>query len=105
MIAVVKTGGKQYTVAEDETIRVEKLMGKAGDVVTFDDVLLISDEKGKALKLGNPTVKNAQVTGEVVKQGRQKKVSVVKYKNKTRYKRTLGHRQYFTDVKISAIKA
>ncbi len=103
MIAIVKTGGKQYTLKENDTVRVEKLMGEAGDSIIFEEVLLLADESGKKLQVGSPTVSGAKVTGTVVKQGRAKKITVVKYKNKTRYKRTLGHRQHFTDVKIDKI--
>lgn len=104
MIAIVKTGGKQYTVQENKTIKVEKLMGKVGDTVTFEDVLMVADASGTPITLGDPTIKGAVVTGEVIKQDRHKKVTVVKYKSKTRYKRTLGHRQNYTEVKITAIK-
>ena len=103
MIAVVQTGGKQYTVQENDTIKVEKLAGEVGDTITFDEVLLTSDADGKKVAVGTPTVSGAKVTGKIVDQGRDKKVTVVKYKNKIRYKRTLGHRQHFTAVKIDKI--
>ena len=104
MIAVIKTGGKQYVVEADQTVRIEKKMGEPGSELKFDEVLLVADDKAK-IKAGDPFLKGATVTGEIMKQGRSRKVTVTKYKNKTRYKRTLGHRQYFTDVKIKAIKA
>ncbi|MDP3970426.1 MAG: 50S ribosomal protein L21 [bacterium] len=105
MIAVVKTGGKQYTLSEDSTVRIEKKMGDVGTDITFEEVLLVSDEKGTKLKVGSPFIDGATVTGKIIKQGRANKVKVVKYKNKIRYKRNIGHRQYFTEVKVEKIKA
>lgn len=103
MIAIVKTGGKHYTVQTNASIKVEKLLGKVGDTVVFSEVLLLADPSGAKLKLGEPLINNAKVEGEIVKQDRHKKITVVKYKSKTRYKRTLGHRQYFTEVKITKV--
>ncbi|PLX22161.1 50S ribosomal protein L21 [Candidatus Parcubacteria bacterium] len=100
-IAVIKTGGKQYKVKQGDTIKVEKLEAKEGDVVKFE-TLLISSEDGKDLDLGKPSLKT-KVEGKVLEQGKDKKVNVVKYKNKTRYTRNLGHRQMFTTVEISKI--
>lgn len=100
-IAIIKTGGKQYRVKEGQTIKVEKLEAEAGSNVTFD-TLLISDEEANNLELGTPSL-GEKVTGEVVKTQRQDKVTVVKYKSKTRYKKTVGHRQIMTSVKITAI--
>lgn len=100
-LAVVKTGGKQYVVSAGDTIRVEKLVGDAGATVAFDEVLLVGDDK--TVTVGLPTVAAATVTATIVKQGRADKITVVKYKNKTRYRRTLGHRQSFTEVKIESI--
>jgi len=100
-IAIIKTGGKQYKVKEGETIKIEKLDKEAKAQVAFD-TLLISDTDGKNLELGAPSL-GEKVKGEVVSEGKADKVTVVKYKNKTRYKRTLGHRQPFTAVKITAI--
>ncbi len=99
-IAVIKTGGKQYLVSPGQTIRVEKQLGQTGDTVSFDQVLLAGEDTQATI--GTPTVTQT-VTGTIAKQGRLRKVDVVKYKNKTRYKRTLGHRQYFTDVTIDKI--
>jgi large subunit ribosomal protein L21 len=100
-IAVIKTGGKQYPVLEGQTLKVEKLEKNIGDTVTLE-TLLIADDSGKDLNLGQPSL-GEKVKAEVTAQGKAKKVTVVKYKNKTRYKRTLGHRQPYTTLKITAI--
>lgn len=100
-IAVIKTGGKQYKIAEGQTVKIEKLNANIGDKVKFD-TLLISDVEGEKMELGKPSL-GEKVEGEVIEMGKSKKVTVVKYKNKTRYKRTLGHKQPFTKVKITAI--
>ena len=102
MLAVIKTGGKQYVVAKGDKIRVERLEGDEGSKVTFDAVLLKSDEKGSKLEVGVPTVTGA-VEGKILKQSRSRKVEVVKYKPKTRYKKVHGHRQHFTEVEITKI--
>lgn len=102
--AVIATGGKQYLVSKGTKVRVEKIDGKKGDAVTFDTVLLISDDTGKACKLGAPKIAGAAVTAKILRQARAPKVTIVKYKNKTRYRRTLGHKQYFTEVEISNIQ-
>ncbi|MBR5358350.1 MAG: 50S ribosomal protein L21 [Clostridiales bacterium] len=98
MYAVIKTGGKQYKVAVGDEIFVEKLAGEAGEQVTFDEVLAISDEGG--IQAGDL---KATVTGEIVKQGKNKKVIVSKYKAKKGYRRKNGHRQPYTRVRVSAI--
>lgn len=100
-IAVIKTGGKQYKVKEGETVKIEKLDKNVGDEVVFD-TLLISDEAGKELNLGAPSLGD-KVKGQITKAGKSDKVTVVKYKNKIRYKRTLGHRQNYMAVKITSI--
>ncbi len=99
MYAVIATGGKQYKVSEGDVIRVEKLAGEAGDKVTFDQVLAVSND---GLKVGDD-VKNATVEGEVLRQGRARKVIVYKFKPKKGYHKKNGHRQYYTAVKISKI--
>ena len=98
MYAVIKTGGKQYKVSVDDEIFVEKLEGEAGSQVTFEDVLAVSDDNG--IVAGDV---KATVTGEIVKQGKNKKVIVAKYKAKKGYRRKNGHRQPYTRVRISAI--
>ncbi len=101
MFAVIKTGGKQYVVKEGDVITVEKLEAEVGGPVSFE-VMLLSDEEGKDMKLGTPLL-STKATGEVVEHGRGKKIEVVKYKAKTRYKKRVGHRQPFTKVKISKL--
>ena len=98
MKAVIKTGGKQYYVEEGSVIYVEKLDGNANDKVTFDEVLMLGD------KLGTPTVKNAKVEGEIVKHGKNKKIKIFTYKpNTTSTRKKQGHRQPYTEVKITKI--
>jgi large subunit ribosomal protein L21 len=101
MIAIIKTGGKQYIVREGQVLKVESLSGKAGDAVTFE-VLLRAEEDGSKVEVGTPTLATG-VTGELVEHGRDKKISVVKYKPKVRYKKRVGHRQSFTNVKITKV--
>lgn len=102
-IAIIKTGGKQYKVKEKDVIKIEKVDVEEGKAVNFKDVLLVADEKGKDVAIGNPTVAKAKVTGKVVEQGRSKKITVIKYKAKIRYRRKSGHRQHFTKVQIEKI--
>ncbi|MCR5468622.1 MAG: 50S ribosomal protein L21, partial [Lachnospiraceae bacterium] len=99
---IIATGGKQYKVSEGDIITIEKLGVEAGNEVTFDNVLAVSDGE---LKVGNPTVSGATVTASVVKEGRAKKVIVYKYKRKTGYHKKNGHRQSYTQVKIEKINA
>jgi large subunit ribosomal protein L21 len=100
MYAVIKTGGKQYRVAEGQKLRVEKLAGNAGDKVTFDEVLLVG---GDAPKIGQPLVKGASVAAEIVGQDRGKKIVVFKFKRRKNYRRKNGHRQPYTELKITGI--
>ena len=100
MYAVIETGGKQYRVQEGDVINVEKLNVEAGDVVTFDKVLLVSD--GTEVKVGTPYVDQA-VTGTVVENGKGKKVIIFKYKAKKDYRKKQGHRQPYTQVKIESL--
>ena len=102
MYAVIATGGKQYKVSEGDIIKVEKLDVAEGDAYTFDQVLVVSD---KALKVGDPTVKGAQVSATVLENGKDKKVVVYKYKPKSGYHKKNGHRQQYTKLKIDSIKA
>ena len=104
MFAIIKTGGKQYRVKENDTLRVEKLPGKVGDVIVFEEVLLIGDEKGEDIRVGMPTVSGAKVEAKILEQARAKKISVVKYKPKVRYRRRVGHRQEYTKVQVTGIK-
>ncbi len=102
-LAVIKTGGKQYIVKPNDKLKIEKLPEETGDKFVFDQILMISDENGNDLQVGDPLVKGAKVEAEILEQGRDKKIRVTKYKNKTRYHKVYGHRQSFTQVKISKI--
>mgnify|MGYP001765243231 FL=1 len=102
MFAVIKTGGKQYKVAADDVITIEKVAGEAGDAVTFSEVLLVGGEK---TVVGAPTVAGASVTGTVVEQGRAKKVIIFKKRRRKSWRKKEGHRQEQTTVKITAINA
>lgn len=102
MLAVIKTGGKQYKVSPKQKIRIEKVNTPVGQEVVFDNVLLV--EKNKKVEIGQPLVKETKVVGKVLKQEKGDKVIVFKYKPKKRYKVKRGHRQLFTEVEIVAIK-
>jgi len=104
MFAVIKTGGKQYKVKEGDKLEIEKLEIENGKPVEFD-ALLISDDEGKDIKIGDPIVNGAKVKATVIDAGLGKKVSVIKYKPKSRYRRNVGHRQPFTQIQIESIKA
>lgn len=101
MYAVIATGGKQYRVSVGDEIFVEKLAGEAGEAVNFSEVLMVSDDNGT--KVGTPTLDGAAVEAEIVKQGKQKKIIVFKYKAKKGFRRKKGHRQPYTRVRINAI--
>lgn len=103
MFAVIRTGGKQYKVSKDDIIRIEKLNGEAGDKVNIEDVLMVSD--GKTSTIGEPVVKGAKVTGEIVEQKRDDKIIVFKKKRRQNYRRKQGHKQPVTMLKITDIKA
>jgi len=103
MYAVIQTGGKQYRVAEGEIIRVELLEKELKEAFAFDRVLLV-DNDGE-LNIGKPTIEGATVTAEVICHDRRKKVFIFKKKRTTTYQRTQGHRQGYTEVRITGIKA
>lgn len=103
MIAIIKTAGKQYKVQQGDNIKLDKILGNEGEQVEFDKVLLLSDESGQDFKIGQPYLEGVKVLGKVIKQGRSKKVEIIKYKPKTRYRRKQGHRQPFTQVEIFKI--
>ena len=103
MIAVVKTGGKQYKVSPKSKLKIEKIKGEEGAKFVFDQVLLVYSEDGENINIGEPTVKGAEVEAKILKQGRTKKIEVVKHKAKKRYNRRAGHRQFFTEVEIEKI--
>ena len=99
--AIIQTGGKQYKVTNGDTIRVESIPGDQGDIITLDDVRMASLDGN--VSIGNPTVSGASVTAEVVDTGKNKKIVVFKYKAKTRYRRKNGHRQQYTDLRVTDI--
>jgi large subunit ribosomal protein L21 len=100
MFAVIQTGGKQYRVAEGDRLRVEKLAGDVGATITFDKVLLVS---GDSVKVGNPLINGAKVSAEIVAQDRAKKIIVFKFRRRKNYRRKQGHRQPFTELKITGV--
>ena len=102
MYAIVRTGGRQYRAEPGRTIDVERLPFEEGDSVELTDVLLVTPDNGEPV-IGRPTVEGAIIKATVVKQGRQRKVFVWKYKPKERYRRRRGHRQYFTRLRIDDI--
>ena len=104
MYAVIVTGGKQYRVAEGEKLKIEKLELDAGANVTFDQVLMVAN-KDCQIQIGKPYLSSAKVTAEVIKQGRGKKVRIVKMRRRKNSRRQAGHRQSFTEVKITGISA
>ena len=100
--AVVKTGGKQYRVAEGDVLTVEKLDAEEGASVDFDQVLLVGE--GSEVKVGTPFVEGCTVTGTVESQYKGRKIDVIKFKRRKGYRRTLGHRQQLTRVRVTGIK-
>jgi large subunit ribosomal protein L21 len=103
MYAVIQTGGKQYRVAEGETLRVEKLVASPGDKLSFVPLLFADD--GGNVQVGRPNVSGIKVEAEVLEQGRGKKIIIFKYKRRKSYRRKQGHRQPFTALKVVSIKA
>lgn len=103
MIAVIKTGGKQYAVKEGDVLKIEKIEGEVNDEVVLGDVLLRGKEDGSSLEIGTPLVAGATLKASILEQGRGKKIMIIKYKPKVRYRRKNGHRQFFTKVKITKI--
>ena len=101
MFAVIVTGGKQYRVQEGQTLKVEKLIAEAGANVDFDRVLLVSN--GDDIKVGAPVVDGAKVSAEVVSHGRGDKVKIIKFRRRKHSRKQMGHRQWFTQIKITKI--
>jgi len=101
MYAVVKTGGKQYRVSKDDIMKVERLAGDAGDVITLDNVLMLGD--GKDVTIGAPMVDGASVAAEILEQGRAKKIIVFKKRRRQNYRRKAGHRQLQTVLRVTDI--
>lgn len=102
MYAIIKTGGKQYKVAEGDVIKLESLEAEAGNNVEFDQVLMVAN--GEAMQVGTPVVAGAKVTAEVVSHGRHKKVKILKFKRRKHHMKRMGHRQNYTEVKITKIE-
>ena len=102
MYAIMISGGKQHKVREGAIVKLEKLESGVGDKITFDQVLMFSDEK--TLKIGEPLLKDVTVNAEVVEQGRDKKINILKFRLRKHSMKRQGHRQYFTAVKITKIE-
>jgi len=103
MYAVIKTGGKQYRVSAGEKLKVESLTAEVGAEVTLDQVLLVAD--GEQVKVGSPTLAGASVTATVVAHGRGEKLKIFKMRRRKHFRKTLGHRQNYTEIQISGISA
>ena len=103
MLAVIKTGGKQYMVSPKQKIKIEKIDKKEGSEIAFNEVLLL--EKNKKVEIGTPFLKGVKVLGKILKQGKNKKVIVFKFKHSNRYHVKKGHRQRFTEVEITDIES
>lgn len=103
MYAVIESGGKQHRVEEGEVLKLEKLEAATGEKINFDKVLMVGE--GESVKIGTPYVKGSKVTAEVLTQGRGKKINIIKFNRRKNYRRQQGHRQWFTEVKITGIKA
>jgi large subunit ribosomal protein L21 len=103
MYAIVRSGGKQYRVEEGALVSVDTVAGKVGDTVTLGDILVIAD--GDDVKAGQPALEGAKVTAEIVAHGKGPKIQVLRYKNKTRQRRSRGHRQSETTIRITKIEA
>ena len=101
MYAVFRSGGKQYRASKGDVLRVEKIDAEEGAKVTFDEVLLVGE--GSDIKVGSPLLSGSSVSGKVLKQGKSKKVSVVKFRRRQNYLRQHTHRQFFTEVEITDI--
>lgn len=102
MYAVIKTGGKQYKVSEGDTIKVEKLAGETGESIEISDVLMVG---GEEVKIGAPLLPDAKVSARIVEQGKDKKILVFKSKRRKGYRKTNGHRQPITRLRITGIEA
>lgn len=101
MYAIIKTGGKQYKVREGETLKVEKLPAEVGDSIDFDQVMMIAD--GDKINVGAPLIEGGKVTAEVTEHGRGKKIMIIKFKRRKHHRKQMGHRQSFTEIKVTAI--
>ena len=103
MYAVIKTGGKQYRVAQDDVLTVERLAGDAEQTIEFSDVLMVGE--GEDVKIGAPYLEGGKVTATVVDHGRHDKIKIIKFKRRKHHRKQMGHRQYFTQIEITGIDA
>jgi large subunit ribosomal protein L21 len=103
MYAVIESGGKQHRVVEGETLKLEKIEVPMGQLINFDKVLMVGE--GESVKIGAPYVEGITVTAEVIAQGRAKKVTIIKFNRRKHYRKRQGHRQWFTEVRITGINA
>lgn len=103
MYAIIETGGKQYRVAEGQTLQIEKLDVDAGSMIDFDRVLMVGE--GEQMKVGAPVVDGAKVIAEVLKHGRADKINIIKFRRRKHHMKHQGHRQYYTQVKITKVQA
>lgn len=103
MLAVVKTGGKQYLVSPKKRLKVEKLGKTVGEEFTFGEVLLVGDENGENVKIGAPFLSASRVSAKILSHGRGKKIKMLKYKPKKRYRKRLGHRQPYTEIEVQSV--
>ena len=103
MYAIIRTGGKQYQVAEGERLRVEKIAGNVGDSIDLEDVLMVVD--GEEIKVGQPTVDGAKISAKIIEQDKGKKIIVYKKKRRAGHEVKNGHRQFFTSLEITGISA
>jgi len=101
MYAVIKSGGKQHRVVEGETLRLEKIEAATGDTIQFDEVLLVGE--GDSVKIGAPLVSGAKVSAEIVGHGRGEKIHIIKFKRRKHHLKRAGHRQWYTEVRITGI--
>ena len=103
MIAVIKTGGKQYKIKEGDRLKIEKINLEPESKYNFEEVLLVSEEDGSNIEIGSPLLKGVKVEAKILQQGKRDKIRVAKYKNKIRYSKIYGHKQPFTEVQIEKI--
>jgi len=103
MYAVIKTGGKQYKVSEGETLKIEKLNADAGSSIDLNEVLMVAD--GDDVRIGTPFLDGGKVSATIESHGRHKKIRIIKFKRRKHYRRQMGHRQDFTEIKIEKISA
>mgnify|MGYP000333127993 CR=1 FL=1 len=103
MYAVIESGGKQHRVIEGETLKLEKINSVTGEVIEFDKVLMVGE--GEAVNIGAPYVDGGKVTAEVITQGRHKKIKIMKFQRRKHSMKQAGHRQWYTEVKITGIQA